>query len=85
MKFQKPHYDSLKSSISELLTDRNITIQDIKAFYKENTETLMLWDVFWNSKWTTNHREHYNEGNYKDDHITTALRAIFKELEFIHH
>lgn len=81
MKFQQPHYESLKSSIVGLLNERGITIDDIKTVYKDNTETLMLWDVFWNSKWTTNYRDHYNTGNYDDSHITTALRAIFKELD----
>jgi hypothetical protein len=80
MKFSKEHYDSLKAAVVAGLERNGITIQDaLKAASELNcSEIRTLWDLFWLSSWSKNNREMADQ--YIDDHITSAMRKIVKEL-----
>lgn len=81
MKFSKKHYESLKLCVKNTLQKWNTTISDVKSLhYHSKPEICFLWDLFWASKWSSICLSEYLEGDYKDDHITTAMRAIVKEL-----
>lgn len=74
MKFTDSHLESLESCIKPLFETNNpIIIQGDKS------EQRYLWDIFWESKWTTKFRDHYNEGDYLDTHIQTAIKNIVKK------
>lgn len=82
MKFSDKHYNSLKNCIVEtLLTDDALISLENEYKAKNLSETRFLWDIFWFSKWASKCREDYNEGDYKDVHIQTALKAIVLELK----
>lgn len=73
MKFQPTHYNSLKECIKQVINKPELQRDD-------KNEVRYLWDLFWASKWTELHRDHYNEGDYYDSHIQTAIKTAVKEL-----
>jgi hypothetical protein len=81
MKFKKEHYDSLKESIVKYLENNKITIADFKKERRGLTDTRINWDLFWLCAWHAIYKDHYNDGDYMDSHIQTALTRIVKELE----
>lgn len=80
MKFKAEHYSSLKESITDLIKSKGLTMAEVKEHYSQKSETYFLWDLFWLSKWSTVRDDHYNDGNYLDSHIQTALKRIVMEL-----
>ncbi len=95
MKITPLHYAQLKEQIEEsiecAITD-NPHASTLKEFfaifeeqYAEHTERRKVWDLYWKSGGADWIKEH-NEGNpyayrqYNDDHYTTALKKIYKEL-----
>ena len=79
MIFLKEDYENLKTDIINYFESKN---RDIKEFYNSsmnsgNTETRIIWDIFWLSKWNNKNRNH----KYLDRHISSALRKIVKELK----
>lgn len=82
MKFQSEHYETLKKCIGAAIQGTGKTIAELKEKSKElnESETRFLWNLFWASKWSQLHREQYNEGDYMDSHIQTALKNVVKDL-----
>ncbi|MEP2668932.1 MAG: hypothetical protein ABJH04_08050 [Cyclobacteriaceae bacterium] len=81
MKFTQQDYTNLKTEIVDALTKHGITIHHwVKtASELKYSEIRMLWDLYWLSDW---HKKDENRNNdYLDTHITSALRAIVKDLQ----
>jgi len=73
------HYNYIKEKV--------IGIANLIPKYKEHLKTdtrvkdlnkRLLWDVFYSTKIYNNYS--YQEFDYKDTRIETAMKAIFKEL-----
>ena len=73
------HYNYIKEKV--------IGVANFIPEYKEHLKTdprvkdlnkRLLWDVFYSTKIYNNYS--YQEFDYKDTHIETAMKAIFKEL-----
>lgn len=79
MKMSKLHYDDLKARVALQVPQ----IEGHRATLRNNPKvkdlsTRLLWDVFHATR--IQNAYSYQEFDYKDAHIETAMRAIFKEL-----
>lgn len=82
MKFKPNHLASLTECVKEVFSSLGKTYTELKAEpeHKDKSETRIVWDIFWASGWSTKFRAHYNEGDYCDSHIQTALKHILKSF-----
>jgi hypothetical protein len=81
MKFSELHFNSLRREVEEALSVHDMSIEQAEAHY--GSEMATLWGLFWLSGWTKVCREYYLAGDYKDSHITSAMRTIVKQLKQI--
>lgn len=79
MKVTKAHYEALKAKVLPLVPSIPAYRESLKADPKVNDlDRRVLWDVFHAAKiWEV---YSYQDFNYLDSHVETAMRAIFKEL-----
>jgi hypothetical protein len=80
MKMSKEHYEQLRQRVEPFACK----IQEHIAYVKnagnyKNLERRILFDVFHAAKMYQLYS--YQEFDYNDSHIQTAMRAIFKELQ----
>jgi hypothetical protein len=78
MKFTKEHYESLKEAIKKALDRDGMFMSQWKLKYQDQSETRMLWDLYWLSGWSNDNRQIVDI--YLDSHIQSALRQCAKEL-----
>lgn len=80
MKFDKKHYQTLKESIKTALTGKDIKQLSDQYHNEGKSIERFVWDIFWLSKWTTNYKEQYYNGDYADAHIFTATKKAMDEI-----
>jgi hypothetical protein len=90
MKVTKEHYELLKTQIYDAVkkNNQNLSHKDFVTewdkMYSDYTETRKLWDLYWQSggnKWKKIAFDgNTYGGDYKDSHITTAIKKIYKEI-----
>ena len=79
MKMTAEHYKELKSRILPFVFRINDHIEDVrKTGNFDSLEKRILWDVFHAAK--IYNKYSYQEFNYLDSHIETAMKSIFKDL-----
>jgi len=91
MKVTKEHYDKIKSQFIECMT--SITNGNIPLFIEQwelkkqgLSETRKIWDLYWmsgGSKWTKQFFESCYDTGYNDEHLHTAFKKIYNELQQI--
>jgi vancomycin resistance protein YoaR len=80
MKMTNAHYQELKEKVAILAPKLPDYIKQISADQKiKDVEARVLFDTFHATKIMNNHS--YQEFNYDDAHIKTAMRSIFKDLQ----
>lgn len=79
MKMTRDHYEALKKKV-EPLTQKIITHREsLRGDPKvQNLDTRTLWDTFHATRISNEYT--YQEFDYLDTHIETAMRSIFREL-----
>lgn len=79
MKMTKEHYDVLKKKVEALLPgiENQRTRISLDPTVKDPSKRL-LWDTFHAANIFAEYT--YQQFDYLDDHIETAMRSIFKEL-----
>ena len=93
MKMTKEDYTVLKNHIfsqidmnikmNDKLNNRKEFVEEWDRIYKDYTETRKLWDMYWGiggNVWKETAFNDIYDRRYNDNHITTALRKIYKEL-----
>lgn len=79
MKMTDEHYAALKARVQTLVPQIPAHRERLKNDPKvKNLDLRVLWDVFHAAKIYTVYS--YQEFDYLDTHVETAMRAIFKEL-----
>lgn len=79
MKMSKEHYDALKERVAVLVPQIPAHLDLLRGDPKvKNLGLRLMWDVFHATR--ISNRYSYQEFDYKDTHIETAMRAVFKEL-----
>lgn len=81
MKFTPEHYQSLKKCVINALSQPGAISTLLNNDCEKQSDTRFLWDIFWLSNWSQIERAHYNDGNYDDSHIQTAMKNIMKEIQ----
>ncbi len=80
MKMTPTHYEDLKQKVSVFVSQIPDHIDRLKKDPKvKDLNTRLLWDVFHATKIMNQYS--YQEFDYSDAHIETAMRAVFKELK----
>lgn len=80
MKMTQAHYEALKAKVMPLVPSIPAYRESLKTDPKvKNLDQRVLWDVFHAAKIWKDYS--YQEFDYLDAHIETAMRAIFKELD----
>ena len=78
-KMTSPHYEALKAKVAMLVPQipahRTVLAADVRV---KDLSLRVLWDVFHATRIMDDYS--YQEFDYLDTHIETAMRAIFKEL-----
>ena len=80
IKMSPEHYAAIKSKVEELGANKiNAYKEQLKADPKvKDLETRLLFDVFYATK--VQNKYSYQEFDYTDAHIKSAMKQIFKEL-----
>lgn len=79
MKMTAEHYAALKAKVEPLVPKIPAHLEGLKKDPKVvNLEVRLLWDVFHTARIWDSYS--YQEFDYNDAHIETAMRAIFKEF-----
>ena len=76
MKFSTEHYQDLKQRIADL--GLNLKQEQEWSKARREAETAFLWDLFWKSKWSVEHKGYHSL--YSEAHILTAVRRAVKEV-----
>ena len=80
MKMAKEHYNAIKDRVAALVPQIPAHTERLRADPRvKNLQKRLLWDVFHAVR--IYELYDYQQFDYKDDHIETAMRAVFKELK----
>ena len=80
MKMSKEHYNVIKERVATLVPQIPAHTERLRADPRvKNLPLRLLWDVFHAARIYELYS--YQQFDYKDTHIETAMRAIFKELK----